>query len=413
MERFYSVFVWTLLFVACGAIGCGSKQPTKDGYQPKVTLPEARACPDLVAGQNVQMSTSIVESNAPVIFPTGDKFVVAWNDLHGRSSDVFMVRIDKKGVVQGISQKLANTGKAQNQTLTGDGEDTVLVWNDSDLVKSVRFGTHGEKPRTISQSGIMPAAGPWGAVAWVEKGTLLFISDGMKPSSKKGSADPVPVAVASGRIEDLQIAYNGSFYALVWSSPMKNGRQIRLQRVSPDGKKLGALVRVSSLAGISENPVVVWDGNRFVVAWINGTPSSQNSNNNYRIFIAVVPDMGDMPTLTRRMEFVSSENSVGLAATGKEYAITWVSQINKVTSSVYLQRLNLAGNPIGTVVEVTDSAPTICGSPRLAWTGDGYGVVWHDDRTQTGTEVYFAFVGCTAAIDAKSSSEPVDPTPAK
>ncbi len=409
MERCNPLCILTLVCALIGAIGCGSKQPSKEGYPPKVILPQAGACPDLVAGQNVQMSTSIVESNAPAIFPTGNSFIVAWNDLHGRSSEIFMVRVDKKGVVQGTSQILTNPGMARNKTLTGHGQDTVLVWNDTDLVKSARFGAPDEPPKILSKNGTAPAAGPWGALAWVENGTLLFVSDGMKPASKK--AGRVPVTVASGAMADVQLAYNGSYYALVWSSPAQNSRQIHLQRVSPDGKKLGDAVRVSSLAGISENPVVVWDGDSFVVAWTNSALSNKRIDNNYHIFIARIPQTGNMPTMTRKMDFASSENKVGLVATGKEFAITWVSQISKVSSSLYLQRLNLAGNPVGTVVEVTDTAPTTCGSPNLAWTGDGYGVVWYDDRTQTGTEVYFAFVGCAAGAAPQTASKAAEPPP--
>jgi hypothetical protein len=344
------------------------------------------------------MSHTVVESNAPIIAPTGDTFVVAWKDLHGTSSDVFMVRIDKKGAVQGAARKLANQGKARNRTLTSNGNDAVLVWSDLNGVKSARFGAPDEKPKTLSQNGVTPASGPWGAVAWVENGTLLFLSKGMEPVSKKGSNRPSPAKITSGSMEGIRLAYNGSHYVLVWSTPTPSGRQIRLQRISPTGKKLGAEVHVSSLVGISQNPVVVWDRSNFVVAWTHATSSNQHASTDYFVFIAVVPNEGDAPLWTRRMEFVSSDDEVGLTATGKEIALVWVSQLNPISTSVFLQRLNSTGNQIGTVIEVTDQAPTTCGSPKLAWIGDGYGIVWHDDRTQVGSEVYFAFVGCTQAI---------------
>jgi hypothetical protein len=394
------MFRWALLLAALGAIGCGPKPPQKNISQPLAFLPEAGACPDLIAGDNVQMSTSIVESNAPIIAPTGDTFVVAWNDLHGTSSDVFMVRIDKKGAVQGAARKLANQGKARNRTLTSNGDDAVLVWSDLNGVKSARFGAPDEKPKTLSQNGVAPASGPWGAVAWVENGTLLFLSKGMEPVSRKGSNRLIPAKITSGSMERIRLAYNGSYYVLVWSTPTPSGRQIRLQRISPTGKKLGAEVHVSSLVGISQNPVVVWDGSNFVIAWTHATPSNQHASTDYLVFIAVVPNEGDAPLWTRRMQFVSSDDEIGLTATGKEIALVWVSQLDAISTSVFLQRLNSTGNQIGTIIEVTDQAPTTCGSPKLAWIGDGYGIVWHDDRTQIGTEVYFAFVGCAPTVDA-------------
>ncbi len=382
------------LFLFAGTFGCGPKQPPPEAKSPEPVLPNVRTCPGALGGENIQVTTAIGESNSPVVTWTGDAFSVAWWDLRGRFPEVHTVRLDRSGTRRSPAKKMPNTGRARHQSIAWDGKEVHLVWRDDTNIMSARLGSAEDAPKVLFENGAMPTAGAWGAAAWIDKGNLYFRSDGMINPEAEENTQPEPAIIATGGIEDPKIAYNGTFYAVVWSASKKGGREILLQRVSLKGRKLGKPVHVSATAGVSRKPIITWTGKDFAVAWTNAAPTGQNPRDRFRVFFAVVPDVGDMPSMTRQLKFSGSADQVALAATGKEFGLAWVGSRKPVGTAVYLQRIGLDGNPIDETMEVTDGVPLTCGRPDLAWAGDGYGVVWHDDRAKTGAEVFFAFVEC-------------------
>ena len=98
--------------------------------------------------------------------------------------------------------------------------------------------------------------------------------------------------------------------------------------------------------------------------------------------------------MTRRLDFGGSADQVALAATGREFGLAWVGSRKPRGTAVYLQRIGLDGAALEPAIEVTDGVPLTCGRPDIVWAGDGYAIVWHDDRAQTGSEVFFSFVEC-------------------
>ena len=410
MKRIYGTIFKAAAFCLCFAFGCGTKQPQPEVEPPKVREPEARTCPGALPGMNIQVTTAIGESNSPFITWVGDAFAIAWWDLRGHFPQVRLLRVDRTGVNRSPAKKIPHRGAAKHQSLAWDGTELNLVFWDDGRVMSARLGSADEEPKVEAESGKMPAAGPWGAAVWVDAGKLMFRSDGMIELSKEGEVvvEPKPVVIARGGVENPQIAFNGKFYAVVWSNSVKGGREILLQRVSPKGRTLGGKVRVSATAGVSRKPVIVWSGSSFAVAWTNAAPSEQNPLDRYRVFFATIPEVGDMPTMTRQLEFQGSADQVALAATGKEFGLAWVGSRKPRGSAVYLQRIGMEGTPLEDTTEVTDGVPLTCGRPTLAWDGNGYGVAWHVDRSQTGSEVFFAYVECGEEVQIKEP-EPAEP----
>ncbi|MCP4603837.1 MAG: hypothetical protein GY847_25515 [Proteobacteria bacterium] len=374
--------------------GCGTKQTPMELKPPELLVAEARTCPSALPGRNTQVTTAIGESNSPVIEWIGDAFTIAWWDLRGHFPEVRTLHIDRNGVNRSPAKRIPHQGAARDQSLAWDGEEIHLVFSDTGKVMSARLGSTDDQPELVAESGKMPAAGAWGAAVWVEGGNLVFSSDGMKNPGDMDDARPEPVVIATGGIENPQIVYNGQFYAVVWSASAKGGREILLQRVSPKGRKLGEMVRVSSTAGISRKPTMVWSGSSYTIAWTNAAPTAENPLDRFRIFFAVVPETGDTPTMTRQLAFQGSADQVALASTGKEFGLAWVGSKRPRGTAVYFQRIGLDGKVLGDTTEVTDGVPLTCGRPSLAWDGEGYGVTWHDDRAETGAEVFFAYLEC-------------------
>jgi hypothetical protein len=397
------------------AAGCGTKQPAPEDLPPEPVLPKAATCPGALPGTNVQISTAIGESSSPVIAWMGDAFALAWWDLRGRFPQVYTVRVDRNGTPRSQSFQVPNRGAARDQSLAWDGEDLHLVFRDDEQIMATRFGAVEEPPRVIAEEGKDPAAGAWGAVAWQIGGNLLFRCDGMK-EGVRGDEEPRPALVATGGIETPQIAFNGRIYAVVWSTSAPGGREIVMQRMSPEGRKVGPPVKVSATAGVSRKPTVVSTGDAFAVAWTNAAPQEQNPKDRYRVFFAVVPEEGATPSMTRQLDFQGSADQVALAFTGKEFGLSWVGSREPQGTAVYLQRIGLDGVPLGDTTEVTDGVPLTCGRPSIAWDGEGYGVAWHDDRAQTGAEVFFAYVECgeeppeiVAPPEPEAEPEPAGP----
>ena len=386
-----SFFVFVFLV---SAVGCGPRQPATKNEAPGLSTAESRSCPEPVLGKNVQITDELGESNAPVVAWEGTGFAVSWWDLRGSIPAVYSVRLDRDGVKRSAARRMPSTGVSRDQSLAADSKEVHLVWRDEDKVMSTRLGVEETEPKVLATGGTMPASGPWGAAVWVDRGRLFFRSDGMVTGYGDETSEPEPEVVATGGIEDPQLAWNGDFYAVVWSSSVKGGREIRLQRVSKKGLRLERPVSVSSISGVSQKPVVAWTGSSFAVAWTSAAPADQNPRDRYRIFVAMVPVVGDAPTVTRQLEFNGSADQISLVSTGKELGLAWVGSRQDNGTSVYFQRLGLDGGLLGETIEVTDGTQFICGRPSLAWGGDGYAVTWQDDRAQTGTEVFFSFLEC-------------------
>jgi hypothetical protein len=396
--------------------GCGAKQKISEPKAPKPFLPGTGTCPGALPGENIQVTVAMGESNFPEVTWTGKRFDITWWDLRTPSPSVYTVGMNREGYEVSPLVRLSGEGSAKQHSLVSDGKETHVVWKEEAQIYSIRLNGGDSEPRLLAVTGSDPAAGPWGSAAFVDEGLLYFRCDGMIDLDTGAPLDPVPVA--SGGIENPRIAYNGIYFAIVWSESSVGGRNIVMQRVSPKGEKLGSQVKVSAVAGQSRKPNIAWANKNFAIAWTNAAPDTQNPRDRYRIFFAVVPEVGDRPISTRQLKFAGSADQVAVAATGEEYGLAWVGSKKNGGSAIYLQRIDLKGEPVEETIEVTDGIPFVCSNPSITWDGQGYGVVWHDDRGQVDTEIYMSYVACgeevkksAAPSKTPSAEKPVEEAP--
>jgi len=381
-----------------GAVSCGPVRDLPEETAPQPAVVDASACIDPAPGINHRMTKALGESNSPVITWANEAFAISWWDMRGRYPSVHVTRVDPMGTRRSPERMLPHEGVSRDQTIAADSEEAHLVWMDEGAVMSKRIGLEEKPAVKIAVKSDAAAAGPWGAVAWTSKGNLLFRCDGMLPAPDRDGdrEEPMPVLIHQGGIEDPAVAWSGKHYAVVWSSSVKGGRQIMMQRVSNKGTLLGDKVKVSATAGISRKPVVVWTGREFAVSWTNAAPADQNPRDRYRIFFALLPALGGGPRLTRQLEFNGSADEVALESTGSEFGVAWVGSKEPMGSAVYFGRLSADGKPVGKIVRVSDDKPLTCGRPAIAWGGGGFGIVWHDDREAAGSEIFFSFLTCSS-----------------
>jgi hypothetical protein len=369
---------------------CGTRQPVEEAAPPPdPVVVEGDGCPDPQLGANVVLTAAINEASSPTVAFDGKAFGIAWWDMHGQFPAVSAVRVDKTGAKLSDPLTPPHDGASRDQTIAVDSRETHVVWMDRGAVKSMRWREEADLPAKITKKASSAAAGPRGSVAWVEKGVLYFGVDGMAPP---------PTVLYSGGIEEPRIAWNGSQFAVVWSSSAAGGRQIMLQRLSNKGARLGIAIVVSGTSGVSRNPEIAATRDGFAVVWTNAAPEQENPRDRYRIFFAAVGERGDRPLLTRQLEFNGSADHVAIAAAGSEYGIAWVGSVEGMGSAVFFSRLDGQGVTIGRTLRVSDDNPFTCGRPSLAFAGDGFGVAWQDDRDESGSAIVFTFLGCKEAV---------------
>jgi len=398
------------LLAVCAA--CGTRQPVAEAEAPEPIRISGDTCPNPTVGANVALTSALGEASSPVIAFDGEGFRLAWWGMRGKFPSVSTMRVDRAGASPSPMEMLPHDGVAKDQTVAVDSAETHVVWMDDTAVKSMRLPSGGQLPAKYADRATAAAGGSRGAVAWVEKGILYFRCDGMLPPPDRSGVrlEPPPTAVARGGIEDPRIAWNGEQYAVVWSSSVAGGRQIMLQRLSNTGARVGGQVLVSGTAGVSRNPEIAVASTGFAVVWTNAASDANNPRDRFWIFFAVVQPAGDTPAFTRQLEFNGSADHVAIAAAGGEYGVAWVGSVEPMGSAVFFARLDAAGKPAGATVRISDDKPLTCGRPSLAFSGDGYGVAWHDDRSQTGSEILFSFLKCgepeAEAADAGAPEEP-------
>jgi hypothetical protein len=388
-----------VLLALCACAACGTRQPQNEAPPPAPIAPQGGECAASASGENAPITTALIEASSPVVAFDGEMFRLAWWDMRGEFPAVSTVRVDRAGQKSGDSWAPSHVGAARDQTLAVDSAEANLVWLDEGTVKSTRLrgdGAPAEAPAQLADKATFAAAGARGAVAWVKQGVLYFRADGMIPPPDRRGRVPAfePTPVFGGGIEDPRVAWNGAQYAVVWSSSVPGGRSIMLQRLSNKGVRLGKPMTVSHTAGVSRSPEIAAMGDGFAIVWTNAAPEEENPRDRYRIFFATVGEKGDAPRLTRQLGFNGSADHVAIAAAGTECGIAWVGSNDPQGSAVFFARLDGGGKPLGPTLHVSDGWPLTCGRPSLAYSGDGYGVAWHDDRNETGSMIVFSFVPC-------------------
>jgi hypothetical protein len=377
--------------------GCAQKSVTLPA-PPAPILETGGKCPGAVAHKNIRVTMSTGGSNYPEILWDKEVFNIAWWDMRSTEPEIYTVGLSREGYEVRTLKKIPSNGWAKNPTMAFDGIETHLVWWEEPRVLSARLKNGDPEIRILANNGAQPTAAAWGGAAWVSAGLLYFVSDGMI-NLKTGAPLP-PKVIAAGGIESPKISYNGIFYTITWSESVPNGRRIVLQRVSPQGKKLGNLLTVSTAPGQHKSPATAWNGGQFAATWTSIKQKDTNKHtddaaeNPFQIFWALIPEVGNAPTVSRPLPLYSAAGQPALASSGEEYALAWLQRKKGGGYGIYFQRLDTKGELVGAPLEVTDASPHSCSRPSITWDGQGYAVAWHDDREHHESEIYFSYISC-------------------
>ena len=285
---------------------------------------------------------SDVDAGTSAVAWTGSEFAVVWSDGRDGSPELYFARFDTSGNKIGADVQLTSGSIARAPSLVWNGSEFGLAYQiDAASVEIwfVRLDTAGAAIGSATQ-----------------------ISD-----SPDNSFVP-------------SLVWNGSEYAVAWEDYRHGDSEIYFARIDSTGAQIGSDVRITNATDDSWEPVLVWNGTEYAIAWYDFRTSSQ-------IFFTRVDslgaEIGDDIAVTSDTGWAQTPSMVW---NGTRYGLSWEDYRNG-NPEIYFARLNSSGNQTGPDVRVTDD-PNFSWISRLVWTGGEFGLVWQDDRSGI-FEVYF------------------------
>jgi YD repeat-containing protein len=181
---------------------------------------------------------------------------------------------------------------------------------------------------------------------------------------------------------------------VVWNTSVNDGsflNELHFTRLDAQGNRVGAEIVVGS-SYVNDSCSIAWNGNEFAIA--RRAPDGQIYVTRYDaagnriggdIQVTVGATYARFPSLT---------------ATGSEFGLTWQDWVDFSGYEVYFARITSSGT-VDSIVRVSD----FIGSsehPSISWSGEDYGIAWHDNRNggQGQEEIYFNRITCCNDIDA-------------
>jgi len=199
------------------------------------------------------------------------------------------------------------------------------------------------------------------------------------------------------------VVWTGTEYAVAWHDQRDGNYEIYFTRLSATGAKLGADVRVTDAAANSGTPSLVWTGTEYGLAW------SDERDGNREVYFRRLDVAGNPVGAEIRITDAAGESSVPvLAWTGKDYGLVWHDD-REGDPHIYFARLGADGALLGAILRVTEDGATAL-NPSLVWTGDEFGLVWEDQRDGN-WEIYFARIdagGGKIGSDIRLTTDPTD-----
>jgi hypothetical protein len=146
--------------------------------------------------------------------------------------------------------------------------------------------------------------------------------------------NPTPIAGGSG---DLDIAYSGSVYLLVWRmNSLSNANNFIAGRImNGDGTFQPGSFTIAEAAGRQLRPTVAWDGTAFVVAWDDQRQQSAFFDARTDVYAARVSESGQVLDPSGIAVDVATNAVAAAALLSRPDGTTWVAAGRFVTDPVY------------------------------------------------------------------------------
>jgi hypothetical protein len=291
----------------------------------------------------------------PALAFDGTNFLAVWKDLRSTSGDIYGARIGPDGVVldtAGIAVT-ATVNVQYNPAVAFDGTNYLVAWSDD---RNGELDIYGAR---VSQTGDVLDA------------RALAIS----------TADSVQNYPA--------ISFDGTNFLVTWEDE-RNDRYCDIYgaRVTPDGTVLDRSgFAVSAMGNLQKAPVLDFDGTNYMVVWQDFRDAT-----NYKIYGArvttgrAVLDSIGIPISTQNCY----QYAPGIAFDGTNYLVAWMDHRSDPYYDIYGARVSPGGAVLDSTGFVVSNAVSTQRYPSISSDGSNCLVVWDDGRNSA--DIYGARV---------------------
>jgi hypothetical protein len=348
-------------------------------------------------GSDLRVTSDASNSFYSSLSWTGSEFGVSWHDYRDGNREIYFARFSAAGTKIGSDLRVTSDASQSFYTsLSWTGSEFGVSWmEDRDgnwEIYFARVSADGAKIgsdlRVTSASGSsrypsLSWTGSEFGVSWEDYrdgDEEIYFARVSADGAKIGS--DLRVTSVAGCSNESSLIWTGAEFGVSWEDCRDGNYEVYFARVSAAGTKIGSDLRVSSPGNSSTDPSLSWTGSEFGVSWIDG------QDMNYEIYFARLSATGAIFGFYTPVTI--DENSSlypSLFWAGSEFGVSWMDD-RDVNDEIYFARLSADGFQIGSDLRVTSDASE-SQRPSLSWTGSEFGLSWHDDRDGN-PEIYFA-----------------------
>ena len=363
----------------------------------------------------VQVSNGPAGETSPTIAFDGTNYLAVWQDgRHGTGDEIYGTRVTKSGSVLDVAGLLIATGAWAQfaPAVVFNSSSYVVTWTDMGITDlGDIFGARVSKAGgVLDPNGLLVSTGAASQVSprvafdgtnylvvWQTFGSLDtdILATRVTPSGIV--LDPGGIVVSAGAAAEAEpdVAFNGTNYLVVWDDNRVVGSDIYATRVS----KAGVVqepngIPISTLTGSQIAPAVTSAGSNFLVVWGD---SHSGASDIYGTRVGPTGNVVD-PAGIAMSARPGTQSYPAVAFDGTNYLVAWQDDRTGSTLDIYASRVSTTGtvlNPTGIAVS---TAPGAQDSPRLAFDGTNYLVVWQDLRSGVNHDVYASRVSKTGTV---------------
>ncbi len=299
----------------------------------------------------------------------GTNYFVVWDDDLNRDfeSDVYGARISEAGTVLDrppIRISTARESQADPQ-VAFDGRNFLVVWSDD------RLRPDPDDP----QDDVFGAR--------VTRAGVVLDRDGIR------------ISTAAEQQLDPSVAFDGSRFLVVWTDTGSGSGDISGARMTTTGMVLDANGFVISSGPKGQgDPVVAFDGTRYLVAW------SEESGELYDIFGARVSRAGKTldPKPIRISRGGRAWDAPAVAFGDENYLVAWTDWETGYSQDILGARVSRGGSvldPQGVLIARSENDD---GGQSVAFDGSNYLVVWTEATMRRSSQATSSGPGTSTAL---------------
>lgn len=306
-----------------------------------------------VVGTELRVTDATDGSGVPRIVWTGSHYGVSWHRGAMADTDVYFARLWGIGTMIGTELRVTNeVRESAYADIAWAGSAFGLVWQDG-------------RRRILAHDLYFQLVG--------EDGTPL--------------GGNVEVVRLSSAMSFPRIVWSGSEFGVAWADDPAGNLEIYFARLDVTGAVIGTRLRLTDFLENSGVPTIEWTGSEYGIAWVDA-----RDGNNEVYFARVSGDGTKLTADLRITDFLLSSELPWLEWTGRDFGLAFVDRRDDV--QIWFTRLGPDGTEHGDEIKITtDPAASVL--PSLAWNGSEFGLTWSDFRhDEMRAQVYFNALVC-------------------